>query len=239
MSGYKTDLAYIHDAGFGGYARNAAPGLLRLLRRESIRDGLVVDLGCGSGIWARELTAAGYGVLGIDISPAMIALARKKAPDAKFRVGSLLEAKLPPCRAVTSLGECINYLFDPRHGAPQRRRLFRRVYDALSPGGVFIFDFAEPSRAPDTPRRFWTECPDWAILVETIGNPKRLQRRIVCFRRIGKTYRRAEETHVLELYDAAALAAELSNTGFHVETLTSYGKFPLLPGTAALLGTKR
>ena len=169
----------------------------------------------------------------------MIALARKKAPDARFRVGSLLEAKLPACRAVTSLGECINYLFDPRHGATQRRSLFRRVYDALSPGGVFIFDFAEPSRAPDTPRRFWTEGPDWAILVETRGNPKRLQRRIVCFRRTGKTYRRTEETHVLELYGVAALAAELSSAGFQVETLTSYGKFPLLHGTAALLGTKR
>jgi SAM-dependent methyltransferase len=76
-SRYAPDLAAIHDAGFGGFARDAAPGLLRRLRRAGIRDGLVVDIGCGSGIWARALTDAGYDVLGVDVSEAMLQIARR------------------------------------------------------------------------------------------------------------------------------------------------------------------
>jgi SAM-dependent methyltransferase len=110
---YRDDLAYIHDVGHGNFARGAAPGLLHFLHDRGITAGLVIDLGCGTGIWARELVRAGFAVLGIDISPSMIALARKRVPAAKFRIGSFLEAPLPECVAVTSLGECFNYLFDP------------------------------------------------------------------------------------------------------------------------------
>ena len=74
---YETDLAFVHDSGFGGFANDSAPGLLAAFNKAGINDGPVVDLGCGSGIWARHLTDAGYDVTGIDISPAMIKLARK------------------------------------------------------------------------------------------------------------------------------------------------------------------
>ena len=87
MAFYARDLATIHDAGFGGFARDAAPGLLRRLRRAGIHDGLVVDLGCGSGIWARALTDAGYDVLGVDQSEAMLEIARRQAPEAQFVTG--------------------------------------------------------------------------------------------------------------------------------------------------------
>src|SRR5207249_3837277 len=90
--GYGSDLAYIHDTGFGAFARRAAPHLLTLLRRTARRGGLVVDLGCGSGIWARELCHAGYEVLGIDQSEAMIGLARARAPRAEFLTASFLDA---------------------------------------------------------------------------------------------------------------------------------------------------
>src|SRR5271169_3577488 len=97
---YRDDLAYIHDAGFGGVARAAAPVLLYALRHQRILGGLVVDLGCGSGLLARAVCDAGYDVLGIDISEAMAALARNRVPHGQFRVESLLTAQLPPCVAV-------------------------------------------------------------------------------------------------------------------------------------------
>src|SRR5215208_3714061 len=119
---YKEDLAFIHDVGHGDFALESAPGVLEILDRSKIRDGLVVDLGCGSGLWAKELVKARYQVLGFDISGAMIDIARKRVPDAEFRIGSLFEADIPPCNAVTSLGECLNYLFDSDN---DRRRLIK------------------------------------------------------------------------------------------------------------------
>ena len=47
-------------------------------------------------------------MLGIDISEAMIEPAREKAPGAEFRVGSLFEAPIPPCDAVTAVSEVLN-----------------------------------------------------------------------------------------------------------------------------------
>src|SRR5687768_4158361 len=82
LNEYGHDLAYIHHAGFSEFAESAAPGLLEILWKHAIRDGLVVEIGCGSGILARELTRAGFDVLGFDASPAMIALARSGAPAA-------------------------------------------------------------------------------------------------------------------------------------------------------------
>ena len=149
MTAYERDLAYIHDTGFTGFARKAAPGLLRLLRQNRILGGLVVDAGCGSGVWARELSERGYDVLGIDISAYMIRLARRQAPAAKFQVGSFLSATLPPCDAVTSIGECVNYAFDQTSGKKGLADFFRRVYGALRPGGVFIFDIVEPGVAAE------------------------------------------------------------------------------------------
>src|SRR2546426_7956737 len=124
VEAYNSDLAYIHDAGFGDFAKNSAPGLLQILHNSGLASGLVVDLGCGSGIWAAELSRAGYDVLGIDISQAMIDIARKRVPRGEFRTGSLLRAKLPRCDAVTALGECFNYLFDESNTLAQISRVF-------------------------------------------------------------------------------------------------------------------
>ncbi len=99
---YQEDLAYIHDVGFNFHARGAAQALLQIFRRHGITQGLVVDLGCGSGIWAAELVSAGYNVLGVDQSESMIRLARKKAPRAKFIRLSYLDVPLPACEAVTN-----------------------------------------------------------------------------------------------------------------------------------------
>lgn len=145
---YKKDLAHIHDAGYGDFALGTAPSILEILDRNKIWEGLVVDLGCGSGLWARELTKARYRILGIDISEAMVDIARRRAPEAKFRVQSLFEADSPPCEAVTSIGECLNYLFDPDNDRQRLVSLFQRTYDALAPGDDSSSPNPRPSLQP-------------------------------------------------------------------------------------------
>jgi SAM-dependent methyltransferase len=236
---YKDDLAYIHDVGFGDFARNSARGLLEILRRGSITAGLVVDLGCGSGLWARELSHAGYDVLGIDISAAMIAMARKRVPNGEFRVESLLKARLPKCDAVTSIGECFNYLFDRNNSINELRRLFRHIYSVLRPGGLLIFDIAQPGRGKG-PRQKHREGRDWAVLVEVDEDTrsKILTRKITSFRKVGSLFSRDEEVHRLRLYNRSEVAKELRATGFRVRTLRSYGDQPMIDGCIAFLARK-
>lgn len=236
---YKQDLAYIHDVGFGSFAERAASGVLTLLRRGGIAGGLVIDLGCGSGLWARRLVKAGYGVLGIDSSPHMIAIARRRVPEGTFRVASFLDGGFPPCAAITSLGECFNYLFDNRNGRSSLRRLFRQAYRALQPGGLLVFDVAEPGRARRWDRRFWMG-DDWACLVEFDHTPRRnlLTRRITTFRRVGRHYRRAEETHVQRLYRGLELAGDLREVGFRVRIVRGYGGFRFVKAQVGLIARR-
>ena len=241
MQGYQQDLAYIHDTGFTSFIRRAAPGLLSILRQNGVRKGLVVDAGCGSGVWARDLTAAGYEVLGMDISPAMIRLARRRAPAAQFRVGSLLAASLPRCDAITSIGECVNYAFDRHSGKPALARFFRRVFEALRPGGVLIFDVVEPGLVPGgQPQRKFVEGPDWAILLEVHEDARRhlLTRRITSFRKTGKLYRRSQEIHRLHLYPRADLLVRLTAAGFEAHVVEGYGRFRFTPAHAAFVARK-
>jgi SAM-dependent methyltransferase len=109
-TGYETaDLAYIHDAGFGFHARAASEELLTRLRAAGHEEGLVVDVGCGTGILCRIVCDAGYEVLGLDQSTEMLKIARRNAPDALFERASFIDARLPKCVAVTAVGEVLGY----------------------------------------------------------------------------------------------------------------------------------
>lgn len=239
MHAYKKDLAYIHDTGYGDFAKTSAPWLLELLRANGIDKGLVIDLGCGSGIWARELSRAGYDVLGIDISAAMIEIARNRVPRGEFRTGSLLRAKLPGCEAVTALGECFNYLFDESNSLAQLRRVFDRVYSALKPGGLLVFDIAPPGRGKG-PRRRHRQGKDWAIMTEVDedASTNKLTRRITTFLKQGDSYRRGEEVHVLQLYKKSDILSELRRVGFRVRTVRAYGAQPMIGNCAGFVARK-
>jgi SAM-dependent methyltransferase len=238
---YKEDLAFIHDVGFSDYALKSAPGILEILYQSNIREGLVVDLGCGSGLWAKELTKADYHVLGIDISESLITIARKRVPSAEFRLESLFKADIPSCHAVTSIGECLNYLFDPDNDRQTLVQLFRRIYSSLTPGGVFVFDIAEPGQVrQEAPIKGFTEGEDWIVLVEKHEDREQetLTRRIITLRKICEHYRRDDEVHQLQLYKVTDVATELHRVGFQVQTMRSYGRYSLPIAHAAFIARK-
>ena len=79
---YRDDLALVHHLGFGFHADACAPGILRLLEPERERNGLVVEVGCGSGLLTAHLADAGLRVLATDASDAMLNIARDHAPGA-------------------------------------------------------------------------------------------------------------------------------------------------------------
>lgn len=215
---YTKDLAYIHDIGFTASAKSIAPAILKTLRRYGLKKGHVIDLGCGSGVWAKDLIKGGYSVLGIDISPDMIKLARQNVPKGEFIVGSYIKTKLPACNVVTSFGECFNYLFDDKNNGHELTKLFQRIWNALSSNGVLVFDIAEPGRGSG-PKQKNAEGKDWSILVNIEEKNNILTRYITTFRKVNKLYSCSKETHKLQLYKASEIAKLLRKVGFKVKMI--------------------
>lgn len=255
MNEYGRDLAYIHHEGFSEFAESAAPGLLEILWKHGVRDGLVVEIGCGSGVLARELTRAGFEVLGIDASPAMIELAREswragasppvsppprrhagQRPTARpagrrpptFQVGSFDSIEIPPCNAIVAMGEVLNYgTFD---GV--------RRFIANANTNLLVFDIAERGSYPPYDEHR-ADGDDWSVIAIKESDGAHLTRRIITYRAEGDTMRRSEEVHELELYDRDAMKALLREHGFRVQVRRSYGTRRLPKGHAVYVNVKR
>ena len=231
---YGADLAHVHDAGFGDFARGAADGILTALAERGINEGLVVDLGCGTGILAERLLAAGYEVLGADLSEDALAIARRRAPGARFVRASAFGLDLPPCAAVTAAGEVLGYAADERSGRDALRAVFSRAREALAGGGLLAFDLAGPGREPE-PRSAWREGEGWVCCSAAAEDRDRreLRRRIVIFREADGGWRRSEEEHVLHLHAPDDVLADLAAEGFQAAALERYGDGGIaLPGLA-------
>ncbi len=238
MSHYRSDLAHIHDNGFGHLAVAGAGVLLAALDGCGIRSGAILDVGCGSGITARVLADRGYSVSGVDLSASLIELARKRVPEAVFCAGSFVDMEMSSCVALCAIGEVLNYKFDARSTHAARRAFFERAFRALASGGVLLFDVAGPDRAPERPTRTFAEGGDWAVLVETSATGRSLTRRIVTFRRIGTLYRRGSEVHELELVSPEDIESDLLAIGFGVTRFTAYADEALPRGLHGFLARR-
>jgi SAM-dependent methyltransferase len=236
---YGDDLAYIHDVGYDFHARGMASALLKRLDRAGLAGSVVVDLGCGSGIWANELHEHGYRPVGVDLSPAMIALARRRCPKGEFHTASFLDFQFPRCGAITALGEPLSYLFDEHNSRRALARLFQKAFDALPAGGLFIFDIVEVGLDRNRPPTFRAG-DDWACLVTFEYDKRRdqLVRHITTFRRVGQLYRRGEETHRVQLYDRRDIAGLLRHCGFRVRSSRRLGEYQMLPGRVLFIARK-
>jgi len=181
-------------------------------------------------------------VLGIDISPAMVELARANAPGGRFLTGSFLGAELPPCAAVTAIGEVLNYAFDDRNGEAELGALFARAHAALVPGGMLAFDLLEPGQtAPGQVRQGWSSGPDWAVLFEVEERPAEglLERRITSFRQQGDLHRRTQETHRQRLFGRSRVLEALAAAGFRARAVRGFGDLRFGRAHAGFLAFKR
>jgi SAM-dependent methyltransferase len=234
---YKADLAWIHHSGFGDFARSAGAEVLEILRRSGIRGGTLVDLGSGSGIFAALAERAGFNVIGVDQSRAMVALAKRVSPKSEFIQSSLDKFSVPPCDVVTALGEPFNYGADRRVG--DLRRLFVRIARALRPGGMFLFDLILHEGEPMN-YRSWRAGDGWTLLwgVSEDQNRRNLTRHNISFRTVKGRIRRGEERHIVQLFKRKEVEQALHVAGFKFVVSPKYGTWSLPPRRLAFIATK-
>ncbi len=104
----------------------------------------VAELGCGTGSLTELLARRGYRMTAVDLSPDMLAMADQKCQGlgVLFLCQDMSRLVLPsPADAVISCLDSMNYVTRPA----ALRRTFRRVYRALAPGGLFLFDVKTPA----------------------------------------------------------------------------------------------
>jgi SAM-dependent methyltransferase len=234
---YRCDLALVHHRGFGFHADRTAPGILALLEPVRERRGLVLELGCGSGLLTRHLLDAGHRVIATDASPSMLELTHETAPDAEgIREVVLPDDPLPRADAIVSVGHVLSYL--PDEGALDRALV--AIADALEPGGILAIDlcgldYAETRR--DAPNYSSVE-DDWAIITRfSLPSPQRFVRDMTTFvRGDDGTWRRDDERHDNVLVDVTRVPALLAEHDVDAHLAAAFGAEDLPDGLHVIVG---
>ena len=115
--------------------------IIQILSAYGIRDGLVLDLGCGTGSMTELLAGAGYDMIGVDASEEMLELAYEKRAESGHDILYLLQDMREfelygTVRAIVSVCDSLNYITEEE----ELLHVFRLVRNYLDPDGVFFFD---------------------------------------------------------------------------------------------------
>jgi ubiquinone/menaquinone biosynthesis C-methylase UbiE len=116
--------------------------LVDLLKEYGISDGLVLDLGCGTGNMTELLAASGYDMIGVDNAEEMLEIAMEKREksghDILYLLQDMREFELyGTVKAIVSICDSINYITEEE----DLLEVFRLANNYLDPKGIFIFDF--------------------------------------------------------------------------------------------------
>ncbi len=131
--GVMAALFSAEDRHFWHRARNRF--ILGRLRRLSLARGArIVELGCGAGCVARELSLAGYDLTGVDGHRALIDIAGKRAPTASFLCRDL-RLGVPDLGAGTFDAAC---LFDVLEHLDEPDHALRTALDLVRSGGFVV-----------------------------------------------------------------------------------------------------
>lgn len=118
--------------------------LTKLLARYGVKEGILLELGCGTGKMTRLLTAAGYDMIGVDSSQEMLSLAMEqetpgqRAHEILYLCQDMRTFELyGTVAAAVSVCDSMNYLLTEEDFL----EVLRLVNNYLDPGGLFVFDF--------------------------------------------------------------------------------------------------
>lgn len=208
-----------------------AEAIVGILREQGIEDGLVLDLGCGTGKLARMLAEQGYDMIGVDSSMEMLEIARACGQETSilYLQQDMREFELyGTVRAVYCACDSINYILEEE----ELLRVFRLVNNYLDPGGIFIFDCNTPYKyeALLGENTFAENREEGSFIWENYYDPES------CINQYDLTFyvavqdglfQRFEETHLQKNYSIDRLGALLTEAGMEVAGIyDAYTKEP-------------
>ena len=189
-----------------------------LLKEHGISDGLLLDLGCGTGKLTRLLAAEGYDMIGVDLSEEMLEIALEhEMEDPKqilYLQQDMREFELyGTVRAIVSICDSMNYLEDYEDLV----QVLRLANNYLDPKGIFIFDMntvykyreqlGEQTIAENREESsfIWENYFDEGEMVNEYD--------LTLFVKEGELYRKFEETHYQRAYSMEEIKQAIGEAG--------------------------
>lgn len=224
-------FAWTYNRHWGGmFTRQALKALDRLVLPHVPVQGRILDLCCGTGQLAGELTARGYKVTGIDGSREMLKYARANAPAGRFILADARSFRLPAeYDAAVSAFDSLNHVITLEGLA----RVFRKVHAALVKDGRFLFDLNMEEAYLDQWKGAYAIVEDESVCVmrpsydpdEKTGRDK-----LTMFRLVDGAWRRSDLTLAQRCYSEADVRSALTEAGFsEVSTFNAERDFDM-PG---------
>lgn len=210
--------------------------LTGLLKTYGVNDGLVLDLGCGTGSLTELLADRGYDMIGVDYSEEMLELAMEKkyesGKDILYLCQDMREFELyGTVAAVVSICDCMNYITEPEDLVT----VFELVNNYLDPGGVFIFDLNTEYKY----REVMGDCTiaedreDSSFIWENQYEPEEkinIYDLSIFVREEEDLYRKFHETHYQRAYSLEEVKDALKEAG--MEFVAAYDAFTSEPPKA-------
>ena len=197
--------------------------LIGLLREFGAEQGIVLELGCGTGKMTRLLAQAGYDMIGIDNSQEMLQVARESTqdPNILYLLQDMREFELyGTVRAVVGICDSMNYLTQYEDLV----QTLKLVNNYLDPKGVFIFDLNTLYKYKEligdsTIAESREEC--CFIWENEFDEESRINEYDLSLfvRKEGNLYQRFEETHYQRAYTIEEICRAVSEAGMELEAV--------------------
>lgn len=200
-----------------------------LLSEEGILEGILLDLGCGTGSVTELLARSGFDMIGIDNSEEMLEIAMEKKErsglDILYLLQDMREFELyGTVRGVVSICDSMNYILEEE----ELEEVFRLVHNYLDNEGIFLFDMNtvykyETLLADNT---FAEDREESSFIWENYYDEEEMINQYdlsLFIREDDGRYRKYEETHLQRAYERQQVEELLERAGF--ELLHVYDAF--------------
>jgi SAM-dependent methyltransferase len=224
MQPYTTGFAQVYDILMDHISyEDWADYISGFLKKSGIKDGLVLELGCGTGNMTRRMAAKGYDMIGLDTSDEMLSIARElntgKKDGILYLCQDMREFELyGTVAAVICVCDSMNYMLTEE----DLLKVFRLVSNYLDPGGLFIFDMDTPYAYEEVmgDTTFAMNREEGSFIWENTFYPEDMVNEVnlTLFvpqeaERGGLLYEKLEETHVRKAYPVETIRRLLEEAG--------------------------